>query len=237
MSAMRNALLSGIALAWGGLVVAMGACGGKVVFDGAPGDGAGGAGGATTSATTGTFSTATTTTTSGPTVSSSVTTSSGPGCSCPSACNTMQACGLIGPECQAFCGDFTPQQTQCVCQNAGSCFAVEQCFSGTGPGPSAVSSTGQGTGGGIPGACQDCGDVAVQGACAMVADQCVNSAECAALLQCLDGCGYTYPCINKCSEQHPNGFEDFYYLIDCVVCQECYPPCAGTTLASFCGEG
>lgn len=204
-------------------LAALAACGGKVVVDGAPGDG--GAGGATSSSTS-TSSGPTTGVTTGP--SSSVSSSSGPVCDCQTVCDTLQGCGIVGPECQSFCDQIPDETKQCVCFQNGDCKSKQQCLGGVGTG---------GSGGGKGEPSSECFECLDSSSCTAQMNDCFADPECEALVQCHVDHGWTYESNGVCDPMFPGGYPEWYALMDCAVCGACYDVCADSSLVNYCFDG
>lgn len=59
---------------------------------------------------------------------------------------------------------------------------------------------------------------------------CLGSDPCYQFGQCMDGCaGTAAECEATCAGLHPDGYDDYVALAECVLCQACGPACAGQT--------
>ena len=208
------------------VVLALGACGGKVVVDQ---DGNGGGGGE------GASSPASGSVGSGPSPANGTGTStaSGPGCGCQDACGQLRACGFSG-DCGTFCAQAPPELVQCICSTQGCGF--ENCMGSSGQTSGSSGETGAGgTGGGFPGDCATCVNAQVDGPCAMLQANCDGDPACNQLLQCMESCNWTNPCIEMCVG--PGAGSAFYSLVNCAVCSQCFGPCRNSSLIQFCLDG
>jgi hypothetical protein len=229
---------------------AVASCGGKVVYDGQPNEGAGGAAASTgtssshTSATggggpgpgTGAGGSVTTGTTGSVTAVSS---STGPSCGCAEFCTVLENCGVSAKQCKGFCNQVPESAKQCVCNLPPGCGGIGMCIgAGTGgmTGGTSVGSSGSGGGGnpGLPFQCKSCVNKAAANQCDSQFNACQNNADCLSILDCHKQCGYSPACSTKCEGQLPNGSSDFNALITCAACDNCPMECAGTGLQNYC---
>ncbi|MEQ9324872.1 MAG: hypothetical protein RIF41_37240 [Polyangiaceae bacterium] len=70
--------------------------------------------------------------------------------------------------------------------------------------------------------------------CAPQAEACYDDLACATLLACYEECGYWGPCMAECNEIVIGGVEAVTELMQCVACDVCTDPCAGSSLSPFC---
>ncbi|HVY47579.1 MAG TPA: hypothetical protein VHB21_16935 [Minicystis sp.] len=149
-------------------LLALVACGGRVIVDGnGSGSSSGGSGQGGSHSSTGTNTAMggssnvttgplvgpgpgpTTTTTDGPSVVSvgpgpgpSASVSTGPQmCGCGEFCNILEQCGAPGNQCHQFCDQVPQDLKQCVCDIGPDCASLMMCFGqgpGQGPGPGPV---------------------------------------------------------------------------------------------------
>lgn len=75
--------------------------------------------------------------------------------------------------------------------------------------------------------CDDCVQIALNGVCFAVTEQCINDDACLQFSECTGGCFGDEDCCLDCSLVEPEGAKLFGELVDCVVCQECNAICAG----------
>jgi MYXO-CTERM domain-containing protein len=77
--------------------------------------------------------------------------------------------------------------------------------------------------------CNVCSNSATQqGACADVTSACFSDAECAALVNCYQGC-VTQACVNACNTQNVGGLTKYAAIFTCVCDIACAPACGNTT--------
>jgi hypothetical protein len=199
------------------LVVVWAACGGDVVVDGRPGTAAGGAGG-TGNASVGavTPDTAVVNASAGPaSVGPGVTT--GPGdCDCLQACNKLVGCGYDVGDCDIFCDGIGPGQRElfdCIC--AAPACDVERCV------------------GGPPNTCIGClselGD-----ACGAQVETCFAVPTCTTLVDCHFACGFEPQCVQGCDQKNPEAVPSAYGLLECLICDHCFEPCADEGGNTYC---
>lgn len=217
------------------------ACGGKVAFDGQPGQStssSGGHGGTTVSSTASVFDgpgpiTSTGTVMTGPTSSVVVgvtSTGTSMSCDCTSVCTKLAGCGIPQQQCLNFCPQAGQATLDCLCNLPPNCQGFQQCL-GMGPGT--------GAGGGmqgmkLPKICRDCVNQSAQGACQNEAGACFQNQECQAILDCHKQCGWGGPCVDQCDNQHPMGLADFQAFINCGACQQCPMQCGNSALNDYC---
>lgn len=233
------------------------ACGGKVVFDGAPSggstSGSGGNGGAFSATSSSGSSTvvavtnavassstgqesvavtavATTDATTGPSVGV------GPACDCNQFCNILEGCGF-NSDCMGLCMNAPPPTIQCVC-SAPDCNSLVMCAMG-----SATSGSGMGTGGGGPGQplpqqCRQCVHKENQSDCAMQFQICQQDPACQNIRACHTQCGYGPPCEMQCDISAPPSAQDeFYALMQCDACDHCQNECGSSAIEDYCNSG
>ena len=212
----------GLALAAGSLFWA---CGGDVKVDGDPGsqrEGQGGAGASSSSSSSSSSVGAAPSTSTGPTPSTS--TGPTPVCDCFGACNKLiNECGAGGLDCNQFCSEVPPDIWECIC-NMQNC-DVRACIGGTGGS------------GGSPASCSGCFEEAANGVCFSQTNDCVNNPDCVSLFECHFDCGLDPSCNDKCAMSFPGGFMEFYPLVNCAVCGQCFDQCSATGLAQYCFDG
>lgn len=78
--------------------------------------------------------------------------------------------------------------------------------------------------------CQDC-TFSPGGACVDELSTCQNSPECFPYVECISNCG-GQGCEQQCEMMYPAGFEQYWALVNCVLCVDCYNNCDGQ---SYCG--
>jgi hypothetical protein len=78
------------------------------------------------------------------------------------------------------------------------------------------------------GDCQACAQCAAENECPAQYDACVNDMECVALIQCFEDCNnQPDQCYEQCAMMYPAGYQLYYELVDCAVCQSCPQSCGG----------
>ena len=228
-------------------------CGGKVVFDGVPGEspggqgGHGGAGGSSASAggrtgaggATGQGGAAAAnqassgvngSTTTGPTPTGPT-----PACSCTEICAKLGTCGFMVPNCEVGCGMATPAQQQCFCDLPSNCQGAQNCINQA---AGSSSSGGSGSGGFPSQACSQCRVMAAQGPCSSDYQACKQNPECNAIRQCHQQCGYDVACVAQCDEAHPSGQAAYQAYLGCAVCGTCMMQCASDAIyMTYCSGG
>jgi hypothetical protein len=226
IGAMRLGFLLG-----GFLIMASGAgaCGGKVVLD-MPGGtgGAGGQGGSSSSTSSSGIFTSGQVTGQATAVTVGQSVGVGPACGCSQFCSIAVACGQPGDACFEICPELPPDIVQCVCSAGSNCDAAEACFGG-GPG--------SGAGGGPSEDCATCVNDAAMTVCGSEAMTCFGHPGCIEILECHEQCGWGFDCMQQCENQIMNGAEEFFVLMNCVVCQDCLGSCQNTPLVNYCFDG
>jgi MYXO-CTERM domain-containing protein len=77
--------------------------------------------------------------------------------------------------------------------------------------------------------CNACSAGATQnGSCVNATNACFQDADCAALVQCYQGCTST-SCINACNTQHVDGLTQYVAIERCVCVDACATACGNTT--------
>ena len=75
--------------------------------------------------------------------------------------------------------------------------------------------------------CDECLSCAQSGPCAQLISNCVESAACAGLDQCLPMCGSSQSCRDQCYAANPGGVAMFVAAERCLYCEQCPVDCAG----------
>jgi hypothetical protein len=115
---------------------------------------------------------------------------------------------------------------------------VSDCWGTPTSGGSGAGTTGAGGattttgGGGAPcassAACNgDCVACALNGPCATLYNNCLNSADCSTIDQCFALCGADTACRAQCYADTPTGAADYRAVNQCVYCQQCAKQCPG----------